>query len=197
MTWPLLLTPGRRRLASAVFALALPCLCFLFLDGRFAQVSKNGYSNEVAMNGLYSFGSAFLNNELPYDKFYASIEPEAAFKTVRAALAGPGVEFTGAGLDITRRIKRRGPSASIIKRPDNGGVFSWDSVMAERGYQNKFICGRHGYFDNMNAFFSKNGFDIVDRVDFTKDEITFANIWGVCDGGLLSKTIKEADKNHA
>ena len=45
----------------------------------------------------------------------------------------------------------------------------------------------------MNAFYSGNGFGIVDRANFSKEEITFANIWGVCDGDLLSKTLKEAD----
>lgn len=252
----------RSRLSSALPVLAAPVLCFFLLDARLAQVSKNEYANEVAMNGLYAFGSAFINNELPYDKFYSSIEPETAFSTLRAALAGPGVEFKDRGLDINRRIKGRGPlkklnvvviveeslsaeylqafgetrgtgrlpnlnalagkslffkrfyaagtrtvrgleamtlsmpplpGTSIVKRPDNGGFFSWGSVMRGLGYANKYIYAGFGYFDNMNAFYSGNGFEIVDRADFAKDEITFANIWGVCDGDLLTKTLKEAD----
>lgn len=254
--------PFRSRLSWAAPALAAPVLCFLLLDGRLAQVSKNEYAKEVAMNGLYAFGSAFLNNELPYDKFYASVDQEAVFKSLRAALAGPGVEFIGGGLDINRKIKARGPfkklnvvvivgeslsaeylaafgaargqgtmpnldalaarslffkryyahgtrtvrgleamtlsipplpGTSIVKRPDNGGFFSWGSVMRDLGYVNKYIYAGYGYFDNMNAFYSGNGFGIVDRADFSKEEITFANIWGVCDGDLLSKTLKEAD----
>lgn len=252
----------RSRLAATLPLLAAPVLCFFLLDGRLAQVSKNEYANEVAMNGLYAFGSAFLNNELPYDKFYASVDQEAVFKSLRAALAGPGVEFIGGGLDINRRIKGRGPfkklnvvvivgeslsaeyltafggargqgtlpnldalaakslffkryyahgtrtvrgleamtlsipplpGTSIVKRPDNGGFFSWGSVMRDFGYANKYIYAGYGYFDNMNAFYSGNGFGIVDRADFSKEEITFANIWGVCDGDLLAKTLKEAD----
>jgi phosphoglycerol transferase MdoB-like AlkP superfamily enzyme len=255
-----------RRARWALPALALPGLCFLLLDGRLAQVSKNEYANEVAMNGLYSFGSAFLNNELPYDKFYATMKPEDAFRSLRGALAQPGVKFTGEGLDIARQIKGRGPlkrlnvvvivgeslsgeyleafgaakgagtlpnidalvprslffkrfyaagtrtvrgleaitlaipplpGTSIVKRPDNGGFFSWGSVMRDLGYANKFIYGGYGYFDNMNAFYSGNGFGIVDRANFSKDEVSFANVWGVCDGDLLSKTLKEADADFA
>ncbi len=256
----------RRRLAWALPALALPVLCFFFLDGRFAQVSKNEFANEVAMNGLYAFGSAFINNELPYDKFYATNDLAASFKTLRADLAQPGVKFRDDGLDIARSVKARGPlkklnvvviageslsaeyleafgavkgagtlpnldalagkslffkryyaagtrtvrgleamtlsipplpGTSIIKRPDNAGFFSWGSVMKDLGYVNKFIYGGYGYFDNMNAFYSGNGFGIVDRANFSGDEVSFANVWGVCDGDLLSKTLKEADADAA
>jgi phosphoglycerol transferase MdoB-like AlkP superfamily enzyme len=48
----------------------------------------------------------------------------------------------------------------------------------------------------MNNFFSKNGFEIVDRLNFEDSEITFANVWGVCDEDLLNKTLKEADKSY-
>ncbi len=255
--------PLRRRLAWGLPALALPGLLFLLLDGRLARVSDNEYASEVAMNGLYSFGSAFLNNELPYEKFYASADNDAALARLRAALAQPGAEFTGR--DIERRIKARGPrrrlnvvviveeslsaeyleafgaakgkdtlpnlnrlagrslffkryyaagtrtvrgleamtlsipplpGTSIVKRPDNGGFFSWGSVMKALGYSNKYIYAGYGYFDNMNAFYAGNGFGIVDRANFAKDEVTFANIWGVCDGDLLAKTVKEADADH-
>jgi hypothetical protein len=94
-------------------ALALPVACFLFLDGRLAQVSRNEYAAEVAMNGLYSFGSAFLNNELPYDKFYAALPQERAFAGLRAELKQPGAEFKGAGLDILRAVKGRGSAKKL------------------------------------------------------------------------------------
>lgn len=48
----------------------------------------------------------------------------------------------------------------------------------------------------MNEFFSKNNFKIVDRADFSKDEINFSNIWGVSDEDLFDKFIKEADKSY-
>ncbi len=45
------------------------------------------------------------------------------------------------------------PGRSIVKRPHNENLHSIGSVFAERGYDNKFIYGGHGYFDNMNYFF--------------------------------------------
>ncbi|RTZ98765.1 MAG: sulfatase, partial [Deltaproteobacteria bacterium] len=62
--------------------------------------------------------------------------------------------------------------------------------------ENKFIYAGYGYFDNMNYFFSHNGFDIVDRNAIRDDEITFSNVWGVCDEDLFGKALKEADKTY-
>lgn len=88
------------------------------------------------------------------------------------------------------------PGTSIVKRPKNENFVSWGSVMKEKGYDNKFIYAGHGYFDNMNYFYANNGFATIDRTNFTKDEITFTNAWGVCDEDLFLKVIKEADKSH-
>jgi phosphoglycerol transferase MdoB-like AlkP superfamily enzyme len=85
---------------------------------------------------------------------------------------------------------------SIVKRPDNDNLFSSGFIFEEKGYENKFIYAGHGYFDNMNAFFANNGFNIVDRNDFSQDEISFSNVWGVCDEDLYAKALKEADKSY-
>ncbi|HWI41379.1 MAG TPA: LTA synthase family protein, partial [Verrucomicrobiae bacterium] len=82
------------------------------------------------------------------------------------------------------------PGTSLIKRPDNGGFFSWGSVMREKGYETSFVYAGYGYFDNMNAFFAGNGFDIVDRASFAPSEVTFSNAWGVCDEDLFGKVIQ-------
>ncbi len=87
------------------------------------------------------------------------------------------------------------PGTSILKHPGNEGLFSWGSVMKDKGYDAKYIYGGYGYFDNMNYFFAHNGFEVVDRSDFARGEITFANIWGVCDEDLFRKVIREADKS--
>ncbi len=87
------------------------------------------------------------------------------------------------------------PGRSIVKRPDNHNMFNIGWIFKEKGYENKFIYAGHGYFDNMNDFFSHNGFKIVDRNDFADDEVTFANVWGVCDEDLFAKSIKEADRS--
>lgn len=85
---------------------------------------------------------------------------------------------------------------SIVKRPDNHEMFSSGFIFKNKGYETKFIYGGHGYFDNMNEFFSNNGFDVVDRTDFSDEEDTFHTIWGVCDENLFDKAIKEADASY-
>lgn len=47
----------------------------------------------------------------------------------------------------------------------------------------------------MKTFFSSNGYDIIDKKDFTKDEISFSNIWGVCDEDMYNKALKVIKKN--
>jgi len=89
------------------------------------------------------------------------------------------------------------PGRSIVKRPDNHNLFSSGFVFQSRGYDSKFIYAGYGYFDNMNDFFGNNGFQVIDRTDMDEDEITFANVWGVCDEDLFNKTISEADKSYA
>jgi len=88
------------------------------------------------------------------------------------------------------------PGRSIVKRPKNNTLDSIGNILKQYSYDSKFIYAGHGYFDNMNDFFGKNGFKIVDRLSFDKSEITFANVWGVCDEDLLNKAIKEADTSY-
>jgi phosphoglycerol transferase MdoB-like AlkP superfamily enzyme len=89
------------------------------------------------------------------------------------------------------------PGNSIVRRPNNENMFNIASPLKERGYEAKFIYGGDGYFDNMNYFFGNNGFDVVDRKNFTSEEITFSNAWGVADEDLFAKAVKEADKSFS
>ncbi|MFZ2312289.1 MAG: LTA synthase family protein, partial [Methylobacter sp.] len=88
------------------------------------------------------------------------------------------------------------PGQAIVKRPDNGKLFSLGRVLQQKGYDTAFLYGGRGYFDNMNAFYSANGYRIVDQTDFTKDEMTFTNAWGVSDDIIFNRTVKEADKDY-
>ncbi|WP_124640415.1 LTA synthase family protein [Amniculibacterium aquaticum] len=78
---------------------------------------------------------------------------------------------------------------SIVKRKDNKNKFSTGSVFKAKGYQVKYLYGGYSYFDNMQDFFSGNGYDIVDRDSFKPEEISFANVWGVCDEDMAKKAI--------
>lgn len=89
------------------------------------------------------------------------------------------------------------PGQSILRRADNEGLFNIGYIFRDRGYDAKFIYGGYGYFDNMNEYFSKNGFDIVDRTTLSKEEVHFANVWGVADDDMFARSIREADASYA
>lgn len=88
------------------------------------------------------------------------------------------------------------PGNAVVRRRNNPDFYGLGSILKEKGYDTKFIYGGFGYFDNMNDFFIKSGFDIIDRSNFDKDEMIFSNIWGVCDEALFNKAVKEANKSY-
>ena len=88
------------------------------------------------------------------------------------------------------------PGQSIVKRPDNQNLFSLGYVLQQRGYDTVFLYGGRGFFDNMNAFYAGNGYRIVDQTDFTKEENTFQNAWGVSDDIIFNRALKEADRDY-
>jgi phosphoglycerol transferase MdoB-like AlkP superfamily enzyme len=103
------------------------------------------------------------------------------------------------------------PGSSIVKRPKNSNLFTIATVFKQKNYQCNFFYGGDGYFDNMNAFFGGNGFDIYDRGrgsilsdkikanrnTISDEEVTFENAWGACDEDVYSKLISVADTYYA
>jgi len=89
------------------------------------------------------------------------------------------------------------PGHSIVKRPDNDRLFSLGEVFRQRGYEPLYLYGGYAYFDNMEAFFSGNGYTVIDRTALKPEEITFENIWGVADEDLFRLATGELDKRHA
>jgi len=254
----------RQRLRPGVVYAVVPILSALFLDSSRSNVSKNQFTNELTMNGLYSLVAAFRHNIIEYDRFYITEDDHMAFHRLRELVKSDGVRFDDAdGWDnITRDItsprpeKRynvmivmveslsgeflgalgkqhnptpnldalakeslffrnfyatgtrtdRGleavtlslpptPGRSMVKRPNNENLFSIGPLFKSRGYDTKFIYAGYGYFDNMNAFFAGNGFETVDELSLSSDEITFRTIWGVCDEDLFNRVLKECDKS--
>lgn len=254
------------RYPKALGLLCLPVLSFILVKNTTVEITGNRYNNELAKNGIHSLFSAFLNNELDYETFYAVHDNEENFRQLKEMLKAPNSTYLKDDpFDITRKItneveekhynvifitieslsaefmKFKGgpksgvtpfldaiadssllftnlyaigtrtiygleaatiaappkPGQSIIKRPNNENMFSVGYIFKERGYNLKYIYGGYGYFDNMNYFFSNNGYKIVDRNDFKKEEITFANTWGVCDQDLFNRALKECDESFA
>lgn len=103
------------------------------------------------------------------------------------------------------------PGQSIVKRPDNQNLYTVSNVFNEKKYHSSFFYGGDGYFDNMNAYFGGNGFNIYDRgrgsvlsdeIKTTRNtindsEVTFENAWGICDEDILNKMLKIADEKYS
>lgn len=120
------------------------------------------------------------------------------------ALTAQGVLFTHAYATGTRTVRGLEaitasfppiPSESILKRPGYENIATWGSVMRELGYETSFLYGGYGTFDNMNAFYAGNGFDVSDRTDIKDPH--FANIWGVSDEDLMHHAIAYFDARAA
>jgi len=89
------------------------------------------------------------------------------------------------------------PGRSIVKRIGReSGMWSLGNVLRDKGYDVRFLYGGRGYFDNMNAFFAGNGYDIVDQTTIPENEIHFSNAWGIADEDLYTQALKQADVAH-
>ena len=82
---------------------------------------------------------------------------------------------------------------SLVKRPGMGPVFSTGEVLRSLGYSTTYIYGGDAYFDNMEQFFSTNGYAVRDKKTFAKSDISFANIWGTCDEDSYGVALRDFD----
>ncbi|TPW18787.1 MAG: sulfatase, partial [Halothiobacillaceae bacterium] len=89
------------------------------------------------------------------------------------------------------------PGNSIVKRLGReSNLWSLGNVLKSKGYDTQFIYGGRGYFDNMNAFFSGNGYGVIDQASTPTAEIGFENAWGMADESIYSQTLKAADSAY-
>lgn len=89
------------------------------------------------------------------------------------------------------------PGQAIARRPGNEHLATVGEVLRRQGYETLFIYGGYGYFDNMNAYFAGNDYQVIDRTDFPKGSVGFANVWGVADEFLFDNALTQLDRVHA
>lgn len=89
------------------------------------------------------------------------------------------------------------PGQSIVRRPDNADLFTLGSVLNSRNYKSWFIYGGYGYFDNMNDFYEKNNYQILDRTSIPKEKIMTETVWGVADEVIFGEAVENLDKAYA
>jgi phosphoglycerol transferase MdoB-like AlkP superfamily enzyme len=104
----------RQRTRWALALLAIPVLAFFLVNNKWHQFSKNAYVNELSGNGMYELFAAYLNNELDYEQFYATIENETAFTKIRQLLKTNNAEFTSTHAEnIERTITNPGTEKKL------------------------------------------------------------------------------------
>ena len=88
------------------------------------------------------------------------------------------------------------PGQSIVRRPHNEALFSFGSVLEDKGYSVLFAYGGYGYFDNMNAFFDANDYRSIDRRAIPSARVQHETVWGVADEHLFDQVLEEIEREH-
>lgn len=89
------------------------------------------------------------------------------------------------------------PGQAIVRRPNNEHLATLGEILQRQGFAPLFIYGGYGYFDNMNAYFQGNDYQVVDRTDFPKASVVFENAWGVADETLFANAMTAIGKAAA
>lgn len=100
--------PFKIRLLISAVLLVVTISYPLLLSNAYAESSANRYENELSKAGIYSFFSAFKNNELNYNDFYSLLPKDQAYKLIRNELQEQRSTFLHNGNSIKRMIKNTG-----------------------------------------------------------------------------------------
>ncbi|MCK0126332.1 sulfatase-like hydrolase/transferase [Gelidibacter sp. F2691] len=112
-------TPLKPKLIAAMPWMVIAALGTFFVSNTQAEFSKNRFNNELAKAGIYSFFSAFRNNELAYTEFYKTLPTEEAFQILKSSLSNPKTTFVNPN---NAAIYRTVVNADSVLKPFNPNV---------------------------------------------------------------------------
>ena len=98
-------TPFLQRFFIFFGLLFISVIYAFFIDNSLAENSENRYRNELSKSGIYSFFSAYKNNEINYEHFYKLIDNRVAFNIVRTDLQESNSDYLSNDFSILRNIK--------------------------------------------------------------------------------------------
>lgn len=122
------------------------------------------------------------------------------------ALAKEGLNFTHFFATGTRTVRGLealslgippAPGQAVVRRPNNQHLATLGELLKPQGVTPYFFYGGYGYFDNMNAYFEGNSYQVIDRTDIPKQDVMFENVWGVADEVLFTHVLRTLGKKHA
>ncbi len=129
-------------------------------------------------DGITPYLDSLVSKSLFFKNFYAS-----GTRTVR------GLEALSLSIPPT-------PGQSIVRRPNNEGLFTIGSVFKSKGYDVNYIYGGNSFFDNMGYFFSHNGYKVLDKRDIPDSLIHHTTSWGVDDEATFDFTLQQCDDSY-
>ena len=135
--------PSRRvsRLMGLIPWLAAPVLAFFFVTAGMKALSPLDAENELAGNGIYEFFAANYNNELDYEKFYATLPHDQAMKLALANIPpGEGRWLNDQADSVQRTVLYEGPPKRL-----NVVLVSAESLGAE-------FFGVYGNKENLTPY---------------------------------------------
>lgn len=141
------------------------------------SLSADYLSRYGSKSGITPNLDALLEKSLVFDNLFAT-----GNRTVR-------------GLEAVTLCIPPSSGESLVKRPQQGEFLSTGRILSKYGYKPSFIYGGDSYFDNMGTFFRNCGYSIVDKKDYVKDSIAFANIWGTSDEDSYREAILRFDES--
>lgn len=94
---------SRLKITFLLASVVLVYICFI--NNSFADISTNRYQNELSKAGIYSFFSAYKNNEINYDHFYRRMDNNEAFKLIKNDLKDGNSRFLSNNFSIERKIR--------------------------------------------------------------------------------------------
>ncbi len=159
-------------------------------ESTLRQIIGNGQENHknVVLITIESYSADFMKaygNENAITPFLDDLATQSLQFTNLYAVGNRTVR----GLEAVTLCFPPTAGESVVKRKDNKNKFSTGSIFQQKGYNVKYLYGGDAFFDNMEDFFSGNGYAIVDKKTLSPNEITFANVWGVCDEDMANKAI--------
>ena len=173
---------------------------FAILKEQFPTISGENTTRIIKNDSLESHKNVVLITIESYSaEFLKSYGNYKNITPFLDSLSQKSVQFTNLyaagnrtvrGLEAVTLCLPPSPGESIVKREDNKNKFSTGSIFKQKGYGVKYMYGGDAFFDNMSDFYSGNGYEIVDQSKFNSDEITFSNVWGVCDEDMYTKAVE-------
>ena len=125
----------------------------------------------------------FLDSLIPHSLFFENFYATGT-RTVR------GLEALSLAIPPT-------PGQSIVRRPNNGNMFTMGNVLKSKGYDVNYIYGGNAFFDNMGKYFSSNGYAVLDKRDIPEKMVHHTSAWGIDDEGTFDFTLEQCNKSFA